>query len=129
MYLKRQTFLVFGVSKSGNAAANFLLEKGATVYLYDELSGGRIEAWMEGLVAKGGKRVDKADVWRLVDVCDGLVLSPGIPIDHPLAIAFRKKGRAVIGESELASLYLRAPIVAVTGTNGKTTTVSMLTEV
>ena len=56
-------------------------------------------------------------------------MSPGIPIDNQLAVSFRKQGKAIIGEEELASLYLRATAVAVTGTNGKTTTVSMLDEV
>jgi UDP-N-acetylmuramoylalanine--D-glutamate ligase len=56
------------------------------------------------------------------------VLSPGIPIDHPLAIAFKRNKKAVIGETELAARYIKNPVVAVTGTNGKTTTVSMITE-
>ena len=52
-----------------------------------------------------------------------------MPIDHPLAVAFKRNHRAVIGETELAARYMRCPMVAVTGTNGKTTTVSMLAEV
>ena len=129
MYLKRQIFLVFGVSKSGSAVAKFLLSKGGVVYLYDELSGERVEQAMQILIEQGARRVTSAELSHMSEVCDGLILSPGIPIDHPLAVAFKIRGRAVLGESELASRYLRAPILAVTGTNGKTTTVSMLTEV
>ena len=129
MYLKRQIFLVFGVSKSGGAVAKFLLSKGGVVYLYDELSGERVEQAMQILIEQGAKRVTSAELAHMSEICDGLILSPGIPIDHPLAVAFKRRGRAVLGESELASRYLRAPILAVTGTNGKTTTVSMLTEV
>ena len=129
MYLKRQIFLVFGVSKSGGAVAKFLLSKGGVVYLYDELSGERVEQAMQILIEQGARRVTSAELSHMSEVCDGLILSPGIPIDHPLAVAFKRRGRAVLGESELASRYLRAPILAVTGTNGKTTTVSMLTEV
>lgn len=129
MYLKRQIFLVFGVSKSGGAVAKFLLSKGGVVYLYDELSGERVEQAMQVLIEQGARRVTSAELSHMSEVCDGLILSPGIPIDHPLAVAFKRRGRAVLGESELASRYLRAPILAVTGTNGKTTTVSMLTEV
>ncbi|MGN0817897.1 MAG: UDP-N-acetylmuramoyl-L-alanine--D-glutamate ligase, partial [Candidatus Coproplasma sp.] len=64
-----------------------------------------------------------------IRICDILVLSPGIPIDNSLPVAFRKAGKAIIGEEELGALYLRATAIAVTGTNGKTTTVSMLDSV
>jgi UDP-N-acetylmuramoylalanine--D-glutamate ligase len=57
------------------------------------------------------------------------VLSPGIPIDHPIAVAFKRGGKGVISECELAARRMRNPLIAVTGTNGKTTTVSMLTKI
>ncbi len=129
MLPKRQIFFVLGLSKSGKAAAEFLLERGATVYIYDDNNAERIEQVAVGLAEKGAKRINVEELPRMPDVCDGLVLSPGIPIDHPTAVAFRKNGRAVLGETELAARYMRCPVIAVTGTNGKTTTVSMLTEV
>ena len=129
MYLKRQTFLVLGLSKSGRAATEFLLRNSATVYVYDDLSSDRVEQMISSLESKGAKRVKKEDLPKMVEVCDGVVVSPGIPIDHPVAVAFKRSGRAVLGETEIAVRYMRCPIVAVTGTNGKTTTVSMLTEV
>ncbi len=128
MYLQRQTFLVFGLSRSGCAATEFLLAQKALAYIYDELSTERVEQTIEDLEKKGAKRIKKEDIPRMTEVCDGLVLSPGIPIDHPIAVAFKRKGRAVLGETELAARYMRCPILAVTGTNGKTTAVSMLTE-
>ena len=128
MYLQRQAFLVFGLSKSGRAAAEFLLSRGAVTYIYDELSTERIEQTAQELESKGAKRVKKEELSRMTEVCDGLVLSPGIPIDHPLAVAFKRNRLAVLGETELAARYMRCPLVAVTGTNGKTTTVTMLTE-
>lgn len=128
MYLQRQAFLVFGLSKSGRAAAEFLLSRGAVTYIYDELSTERIEQTAQELESKGAKRVKKEELSRMTEVCDGLVLSPGIPIDHPLAVAFKRNRLAVLGETELAARYIRCPLVAVTGTNGKTTTVTMLTE-
>ena len=128
MYPKKQVFFVLGLSKSGRAAVEFLLRKGALVYMFDELSSERIEQTASALSAKGAKRVKEEDVARMVEVCDALVLSPGVPIDHQIAVSFRRMGKAVIGESELAARYMRAPILAVTGTNGKTTTVSMLAQ-
>ncbi len=129
MYPKQQVFFVLGLSKSGLAAANFLLAKGAIVFVHDDLTTDRIEKETANLVEKGARRVKKEDVSRIVDACDALVLSPGIPIDHPLAVAFKRKGKAVVGETELAVRFMRCPIVAVTGTNGKTTTVSMISEI
>ncbi len=129
MFPKRQIFFVLGLSKSGKAAAEFLLERGATVYLYDDNISERIEQIAVALTEKGAKRINAEELPRMPDVCDGLVLSPGIPIDHPTAVAFRRNGRAVLGETELAARFMRCPVFAVTGTNGKTTTVSMLTEV
>ena len=128
MYFSTQAFLVLGLSRSGKTAAEFLLLKKAEVYIYDDLSSDRIEQTAIALEEKGAKRIQKGDLEEMTKRCDGLVLSPGIPIDHPIAIAFKRNGKAVLGESELAARYMRCPIVAVTGTNGKTTTVSMLAE-
>lgn len=128
MYLKTQKFLVFGLSKSGCAAADFLLKGGAAVDIYDELNSERIEETYEKLVTCGARRIPKEELAQALERCDALVLSPGVPIDHPLAIECKKQGKAVLGEAELAARFFRSPIVAVTGTNGKTTTVSLLTE-
>ena len=128
MYIKNQVFLVLGISKSGKAAVEFLLARGATVYIYDDLKSDRVEQLSADLVNCGAKKITREDLLNMPEICDGLVISPGIPIDHPLAVAFKRSGRAVLGETELAARFMKCPIVAVTGTNGKTTTVSMLTE-
>lgn len=129
MFLRKQVFFVLGLSKSGKAAAEFLLRRGAVTYIYDDKTTERIEQIAHELELGGAKRVKKEDLPKMKELCDVLVLSPGIPVDHELAIAFKRNGRAVIGETELAVRFMRCPILAVTGTNGKTTTVSMLTEV
>ena len=128
MYLKRQVFLVLGLSKSGRAATEFLLSEKAVTYIYDDISSDRVEQTATALVDLGARRVKKEDLPRMTEICDALVLSPGIPIDHPIAVAFKRNHRAVIGETELAARYMRCPMIAVTGTNGKTTTVSMLAQ-
>ena len=129
MYLIRQTFLVLGLSKSGKAAAEFLLARKATVYVYDDIVGERMDQTVRALEGAGAKRLKKDELSRAHEICDVLVLSPGIPIDHAVAVAFKRAGRSVVGETELAARYLNCPMIAVTGTNGKTTTVSMLAEV
>ena len=129
MYLKRQIFLVFGLSRSGKAAANYLLAQGASVYVHDEIESDRIAQTIAELEEKGAKRLSKEKLTAAPTFCDALVLSPGIPIDHPLAVSFKRSGKGVISECELAVRCMRLPMIAVTGTNGKTTTVSMLTDV
>ncbi len=126
MYPKKQVFLVLGLSKSGSAAARFLLSKNAAVYVYDDVAGERVEKVAQELAHIGAKLVAKETLPRMHEVCDVLVLSPGIPIDHPLAVIFKRAGKSVIGETELAARYMRCLAIAVTGTNGKTTTVSMI---
>jgi UDP-N-acetylmuramoylalanine--D-glutamate ligase len=129
MFPKQQSFLVLGLSRSGTAVAEFLLSKGGKVYLYDDVVSSGLEKTIAGLESLGGIRVKKEDLLKMQECCDALVLSPGIPIDHPVAVSFRRAGKGIVGESELAARYMRCLTVAVTGTNGKTTTVSMLEKI
>ncbi len=129
MYPVRQAFFVLGLSRSGKAAAEFLLKRKAKTYIYDDVQGGVVEKNSKELVSLGAELLTRERVEKAADFCDVLVLSPGIPIDHPTAVSFKRQGRAVIGETELAARYLKSYAVAITGTNGKTTTVSMLEKV
>ncbi len=126
MLFSRQTFLVAGLSRSGVASAEYLLSKGAKVYLYDDVQDDNVAAAQSKLTALGCITVAPEELTEKSAHCDVLVLSPGIPVDHPLPVAFRRAGKRIIGECELGALALRCPCVAVTGTNGKTTTVTML---
>lgn len=121
--------MVAGLSRSGEGSANFLLSRGASVYIYDDVVTDKIAEVINGLKAKGAHAVTAEGLNDAIITCDILVLSPGIPIDNPLPVAFRRQGKAIIGEEELASAYLRSTAVAVTGTNGKTTTVAMLNSI
>lgn len=129
MYLKRQKFVVFGLSKSGIAASEFLLSQGAKVYLYEELESPKISENINSLVSKGCEVISKGDIERVASVADVLVLSPGVPVNHSVAVECRKQGKRIIGEFELGSLYLKNPVIAITGTNGKTTTCNIVGEI
>lgn len=129
MYFRNQKFLVAGLSKSGESSARFLLDRGAEVYLYDDVISDNVSAVCLKLEQLGARIISAEESEEAAQFCDVLVLSPGIPIDTALPISFRKQGKAIIGEEELAALYLRATSIAVTGTNGKTTTVSMMNDV
>lgn len=129
MYFKGQKFFIAGMSVSGESSARFLLERGAEVFVYDDLVSDNIAKVYSELRGLGAHIVTAENCDAAAEKCDILVLSPGIPIDTALPVFFRKRGKAIIGEEELAAMFLRATSVAVTGTNGKTTTVSMMNEV
>ena len=66
------------------------------------------------------------DPVRLLSEADGLVISPGVPIDAPVVLAAKEKGVPMVGELELAWSLLQGEVMAISGTNGKTTTTTLL---
>jgi len=120
--------LIIGAARSGIAAAKFLAERGAIVALNDEKP---IEKWPESslaLIHRGvGLLPGEPPMW-LLDQLDLVVVSPGVPSTIiPIRYAERA-GAEVIGEVELAYRYLKGRIIAITGSNGKTTTTSLIGE-
>ena len=120
--------LIIGAARSGIAAAKFLAERGAIVALNDEKP---IEKWSESSLALKALGVGllpgEPPMW-LLDQLDLVVVSPGVPATIiPIRYAERA-GAEVIGEVELAYRYLKGRIIAITGSNGKTTTTSLIGE-
>ncbi|MDH3402287.1 MAG: UDP-N-acetylmuramoyl-L-alanine--D-glutamate ligase [Acidobacteriota bacterium] len=116
--------LVYGLGVSGRAALRFLRRRGVAVLAVDD----RDPALLEPPVAAddSGVRVARAgDVARLPADVDGVVVSPGVPPDRPLLLAARARALPVIGEVELAFPFLAGPVVAITGSNGKSTTTAL----
>lgn len=121
-----QTVLVVGLARSGLAAARLLRKHGASVRVADRKSAAELGQTARELVEAGiDVRTDDPGVAALEGV-DLVVLSPGVPRTAPLPAAALERGVPVIGELELASRFAAAPIVAVTGTNGKSTTVALI---
>lgn len=120
--------LVIGAARSGIASARFLTQRGATVALNDRKP---LNEWSPAALAlktEGVGLVEGEPPSWLLDQLDLVVISPGVPAKAiPVRYADRR-GAEVIGEIELASRFLRGRIVAVTGTNGKTTTTSLIGE-
>lgn len=129
MYYKGVKFLVAGISRSGIAACRLLLKKGAKCYIFDDLESPEIEQSKSKLREEGAVPVKKSELMTLLPAMGALVLSPGIPIGNFLPVAAKKAGVRILGELELGSYFCRAPVIGVTGTNGKTTTVTMLCEI
>jgi UDP-N-acetylmuramoylalanine--D-glutamate ligase len=126
MDLKNKRVLVVGLGKSGLSAAMFLREQGARVTVSDTRSAvalaKEIPALLEAgiMVESGGHGLL---TFRRQDL---IVVSPGVPMDTPEVKQVVAFGLPVIGELELASRYLRGRAVAITGSNGKTTTTTLV---
>lgn len=116
MFFPMQTFLVAGISRSGISAAEYLVAQHAkAVYLYDDVDDENVRAATERLSTLGCRVVSKEEVFSRAAECDVLVLSPGIPIDHPLAVAFKKAGKAIVGEAELGARACIVPSLPLRG--------------
>jgi len=120
--------LVIGAARSGVAAARFLVERGAVVALHDKKP---LAEWTDearALKAEGvGLVPDEAPMW-LLDQIELVVLSPGVPAQSIPVRYAERAGAEVIGEVELAARFLQGRIVGITGTNGKTTTTTLIGE-
>jgi UDP-N-acetylmuramoylalanine--D-glutamate ligase len=125
MELKGKRVLVVGLGKSGVAAALFLQSQGARVTVSDSKSetelGKDIPALLDrGVIVETGGHGERT--FRDQDL---IVVSPGVPSDTPQLQQARSYQVPVIGEVELASRFLRGKTVAITGSNGKTTTTAL----
>jgi UDP-N-acetylmuramoylalanine--D-glutamate ligase len=123
MELSGKRVMVIGLGVSGVAAARFLASRGATLVMTDR----RVDVECSGLPA-GVVKLGAEDANWLDDV-ELIVTSPGVPRDAVLLRAATERQIPVIGEIELASRFLDAPIAAITGTNGKSTVVVLLGEI
>lgn len=128
MKIAGKRVLVMGAARSGIACARFLVQRGATVALNDAKP---VDEWTSeatDLKTDGvGLLAGEVPGW-LLDQIDLVVMSPGVPANAiPIRYAERA-GAEVIGEVELASRFLKGRVVAITGSNGKTTTTTLIGE-
>jgi UDP-N-acetylmuramoylalanine--D-glutamate ligase len=115
--------VVVGAARSGVAAAELLLRRGALVTLTDTRSSFDQADRLRSLgvdLEMGGHRP------ATLEEADLIVASPGVPLEQPLFAAARASGVETIGELELASRWVRGPVIAVTGTKGKSTTTTLV---
>ena len=117
--------LVAGAARSGLAAARLLRRHGLAVTVCDRRGADAAPEGVVELAAAGVTFVWGRDDAGLLDGHDLVIWSPGIAADHPLAAAARAAGTPVLGELELGYRAARAPLVCITGTNGKSTTTDL----
>lgn len=130
MNFQGKKILVVGLGKTGMTLVSFLLRQGAQVMVSDSRELPEVEKMVSPfkgiglplILEGGGHRVP------FFLTADQVVVSPGIPLDLPALKAVEEKGIPILGEIELFADLASTPVVAVTGTNGKTTTTALLNE-
>jgi len=129
MELNGKRALVVGLGKSGVASALFMKAHGARVTVSDTKSGDELRNEIPVLLDHGITVETGGHGERTFRGQDLIVVSPGVPVDAPPLVQARSLGETVIGEVELAAQFLPGPVVAITGSNGKTTTTTLTGEI
>ncbi len=121
MNFKGKNILVVGMGRSGQAAARFLQKEGAHVAATD-LGHPTLSSYC--VLQESHFGGSPAEIFGGRDL---IVVSPGVPLTIPGLVLARKKKIPILGEFGLAASLLKSPVIAVTGTNGKSTTVTLIT--
>jgi len=124
-----QRVLVVGLGKSGAAAALFLKQRGARVTVSDTKTQDELQEQIPGLLDAGVTVETGGHGERTFRGQDLIVVSPGVPVETPQLRQARELGIPIIGEIELATRFLQGHLIAITGSNGKTTTTALVGEV
>ncbi|MEX0999286.1 MAG: UDP-N-acetylmuramoyl-L-alanine--D-glutamate ligase [Thermodesulfobacteriota bacterium] len=129
MELKDRKILVVGLGKTGRHTLNFLLNKGAVLKVSDSSPIDKIKEIVKELQSKGveveaGTHTEETFLWAQT-----IVLSPGVPFSIPQVRKAIAQGIEVISEVELAWRFIDTPIIAITGSNGKTTTSTLIASI
>ncbi len=129
MELKGKKVLVVGLGKSGHAAALFLRRQGAQVTVSDIRSAEALAKELPALLEEGIAVETGGHGLLTFRRQDLIVVSPGVPLTTPELQQVRKLGLPITGEVELAAQFLKTKILAITGSNGKTTTTTLCGEI
>lgn len=130
--MQNKKVAVLGLARAGIPAARFLAARGAQVVGYDSREFEKLSAQAQELGAQGIELKTGDHKYLGLEECELIVLSPGLKLHHsPLREVLARceeSGSEIIGELELAYRYCPAPILAVTGTKGKSTTTKLIVE-
>ncbi len=129
MELKDKNILVVGLARTGVAVVRFLVQHGARVTVTDMKGEAELASCVSALAGlpvtyELGRHEEPS--FRTADL---IVVSPGVPMDIPPLKVARQAKRRIISEIELAAAFISAPLVGITGTNGKTTTTTLIGEI
>ncbi len=127
MSVKNKKILVVGFARSGLSAANFLLERGARVTITDTKTEEELKDYISQLTMSPALSLGAHQIEDFVDA-DFIVLSPGVPSNLPELLKASECNIPIYSEVELAYRFLEGRIIGVTGSNGKTTTTTLIGE-
>ncbi|MBM2846657.1 MAG: UDP-N-acetylmuramoylalanine/D-glutamate ligase, partial [Bacteroidetes bacterium] len=116
---------MIGAARSGIAVARLLKARGAEVFVSDHAPTGKMQPVIAELEKLHVAYEFGGNTLKILDA-DVVVLSPGVPSDSRIVVQAKAAGRSVVSEIEAASWFCPGPIVAITGTNGKTTTTTLV---
>lgn len=128
MELKGKKVLVIGLARTGRECARFLAEQGASVTVSDLRPEVELKDEVNSLAGLPIRYFFGAEERRWLEGIDCVIPSPGVAAENPLLSEAAASGIPVLSEIELAYRFFRAPLVAVTGTNGKSTTTTLIGE-
>ena len=126
MLLVNKNITVIGMGLTGIASANFLVSKKARVTLIDSKPFSKLEKDVRSLNPQIRTLFECSEIPLNSEL---IVLSPGVNINSPFLVKANKQGVPVISEIELASRFTQTPIIAVTGTNGKSTVTTLIGDI
>lgn len=129
MELKGKKVLVVGMGRAGLAAAKLLKDRGARVTINDRKGKEELREAFKELEGRGIRIETGGHPLELLEDMELIVVSPGVSPNIPLLERAKERKIPIIDELELASSFLKIPIIAVTGTNGKTTTTTLIGEI
>ncbi|MBE0666005.1 MAG: UDP-N-acetylmuramoyl-L-alanine--D-glutamate ligase [Candidatus Aminicenantes bacterium] len=129
MDLSGQSILVIGLGKTGTATARFLSRQGADVIVTDEKHSSELREPLGQLQREGMNIRFRPCVPDILSDVQMVVPSPGVPPLNRMLVEARHKNKPVLSELELASRFLKRPMIAITGTNGKTTTTTLVGDI
>ena len=128
MELKGKKVLVLGLARTGGECARFLAEQGALVLVTDRQSEPELKHEMEGLAKLSIRYFLGGEDPNWLRGVDLVVPSPGVPAENSLLREANRRGIRILSEIDLAYPFLQMPLIAITGTNGKSTTTTLLGE-
>ena len=127
--MKINKALVIGMARSGIACVKLLALRGSQVIVNDSKTIEKFEDGLAELKLPGVEFRLGEDPTTLLEGCDALIISPGVPITAPVVVKAQEMGIEVLGELEYAYREACGRLMALTGTNGQTTTTTLLSEI
>jgi UDP-N-acetylmuramoylalanine--D-glutamate ligase len=129
MDLRDKKVLVVGLARTGRECARFLVTQGANVLISDRRAEEELKDEIAELAGMPVRYLLGGEDRTWLEGVDAVVPSPGVPAENALVQEARARGIEILSEIELAYRFLHMPLVAITGTNGKSTTTTLLAEI